>query len=77
RERYVEEGHYDKETGKYIFIEEYYNDWKNIQKTFRPYENSTGEVDSYRLKLALNDLAMAFLKVDEYLENKFNSIIVD
>lgn len=32
----------------------------------RPYDNGAGEVDYWRLELTLNDLAIAYLKVDEF-----------
>jgi hypothetical protein len=32
----------------------------------RPYDNGAGEVDNWRLELTLNDLAIAYLKVDEF-----------
>lgn len=32
----------------------------------RPYANGAGEVDFWRLELTLNDLAVAYLKVDEF-----------
>jgi hypothetical protein len=31
-----------------------------------PYDNTAGEVDHYRLELALNELGKAFLVVDEF-----------
>lgn len=35
-----------------------------------PYENSSGEVDFYRLELKLGDLAEGFLRVSEFLSNE-------
>jgi len=67
----MEECPYDSEEGEYIFMDEFYDDWKNAQEEIRPYENSSGEVDHYRLKLHLNDLGKTFLKLDEYLEGNF------
>lgn len=65
-----EECPYDNETGEYIFIEEFHDEWEERQPDVRAYANSAGEVDHYRLELQLNDLGMTFLKLDEYLESE-------
>lgn len=65
----LEECPYDSETGEYVFLDEFFDEWKAEQDEIRPYENSSGEVDHYRLKLQLNDLGKTFLKLDFYLEN--------
>lgn len=59
---------YDSEEGEYIYIEEFYEDWRDEQAEIRPYTNHSGEVDEYRLRLTLNDLGKSFLNVDRYLE---------
>lgn len=66
-----EECPYDSEEKEYIFIDEFYDGWKDQQKDIRPYENSYGEVDRYRFKLHLNDLGVTFLKLDAFLEGDF------
>ncbi|MGG3509832.1 DUF4365 domain-containing protein [Paenibacillus lautus] len=67
----LEECPYDSEEGEYIFVEEWYEEWKDAQEEIRPYSNSAGEVDHYRLKFELNDLGITFLKLDRYLESQF------
>ena len=40
------------------------------QSNLRPYGNSAGEVDHWRLELVLNDLGRAFLTVDGFAEGE-------
>ncbi|MTI67983.1 MAG: DUF4365 domain-containing protein [Firmicutes bacterium] len=67
----IEECPYDSETDEYIFVEEWWDEWKKSQEDIRPYSNSSGEVEHYRLELKLNDLGKTFLKLDRYLEGEF------
>ena len=61
--------HWDKE-GDY-FESEPYEDWhtKFDDVGLRPYANTAGEVDHWRLELVLNDLGKGFLVIDEFAEN--------
>lgn len=67
----LEECPYDNEIGEYIFFGEFYQEWKSSQPRIRPYQNSAGEVDSYRLLLSINDIGLSFLSLDNYLERKY------
>lgn len=60
---------WDKE-GDY-FESEPYEDWytKFDEVGLRPYANSAGEVDHWRLELVLNYLGKGFLAVDEFAEH--------
>lgn len=59
---------YDKEGDRFEI--ERYGDWhmQFHDILLRPYGNSSGEVDHWRLELVLNDLGRAFLLVDEFAE---------
>lgn len=68
-----EEGQYKLEEcpyidGEYIFYEKEFWEWRKLLPDIRPYENSSGEVDCYRLVLTLNHLGAIFLELNDYLE---------
>ncbi|MBR7830655.1 DUF4365 domain-containing protein [Actinospica sp. MGRD01-02] len=50
------------------FFTETFDDWRQtlIARGIRPYRNGAGEVDFFRLELALNELGKAFLVVDRF-----------
>lgn len=50
------------------FFSEPFTDWRRSRAAMgiRPYNNAAGEVDYYRLELALNELGKALLVVDEF-----------
>ncbi len=50
------------------FFTESFGDWRRtlLERGIRPYNNSAGEVDYYRLELTLNELGKAFLVVDKF-----------
>lgn len=62
---------FDKKTWKFVYpenvpsIEEWMRDHKNI----RPYRIGAHEVAFYQLVLELNDVAKAFLRVDDFINN--------
>jgi len=60
---------YDREGDR--LVSESFTDWqaKFDGVGLRPYKNSIGEVDHWRLELVLNDLGRGFLAVDEFAEN--------
>lgn len=71
-EDYEEEcGKWDSEDQKFYFFRSF-EDWKMGRSQggsgIRPYKNSAGEVDSYRLVLTLNKLGKSFLVVSEYID---------
>lgn len=53
------------------YFTESFDDWRRglVAKGTRPYKNAAGEVDYYRLELALNELGRSFLVVDEFATN--------
>jgi hypothetical protein len=60
---------YDNEGDR--FVSESFEEWRAGQlwgETLRPYSNSAGEVDNWRLELILNDLGRGFLAVEQFLE---------
>lgn len=61
---------YDDEGDRIVY--ESYEDWtaERIADGLRPYANSAGEVDSWRLELELNQLGKAFVVVNEFAEAK-------
>lgn len=61
-----EEGIWDDEDGVYITFGDF-DEWRARLPHLRPYGNSAGEVDHWRLELELNDLGRGFLAVDDYL----------
>lgn len=70
REAYeAEEGRYDKEDDT-VYYAQSFEDWHEFRRQdgLRPYGNSAGEVDQWRLELKLNQLGEAFLLVDEFAE---------
>jgi len=50
------------------FFTESFSDWSRglAARGVRPYDNTAGEVDYYRLELTLNELGRAFLVVDNF-----------
>jgi hypothetical protein len=50
------------------FFTESFDDWRRplVASGIRPYSNTAGEVDHYRLELTLNELGQAFLVVDDF-----------
>ncbi|KRC42721.1 DUF4365 domain-containing protein [Oerskovia sp. Root22] len=61
--------YYDNEGDR--IVREGYAEWRREwigDRTLRPYANSMGEVDSWRLELVLNDLGTSFLAVDRFAE---------
>jgi hypothetical protein len=50
------------------FFTESFDDWRQslVARGIRPYRNSAGEVDHYRLELTLSELGKAFLVVDKF-----------
>jgi hypothetical protein len=63
--------HYDREGDR--IVSEPYEDWRCAQigdGGLRPYANSAGEVDHWRLELVLNDLGRGFLAVDGFAEGE-------
>lgn len=63
----LDHGVWDSEDKEYFIDEDDYNEWKSRLPKIRPYGNSMGEVDQYRLLLRLNDLGAAFATVSAYL----------
>lgn len=61
-----EEGIWDNEDGVYITFGDF-GEWRAGLPRLRPYGNSAGEVDHWRLELELNGLGRGFLAVDDYL----------
>jgi hypothetical protein len=49
-------------------VRQNYSEWASSQhlEGLRPYANGAGEVDYWRLELALNRLGLAFLEVDHF-----------
>lgn len=66
----LENAVWDKEDGHYIIFGDK-ADYKSRLPKIRPYQNISGEVDCFRLKLTLNELGEAFLLLDDYLRNGF------
>lgn len=62
---------YDKEDGKHYEMFGF-DDWAlgRDLETLRPYSDSAGEVDHWRLELKLNELGRAFLLLDEFAEGE-------
>lgn len=63
--------HYDREGDR--IVSESYEEWtlgRSGADGLRPYANSAGEVDRWRLELTLNDLGKGFLAVDRFAEGK-------
>ncbi|MFC5177336.1 DUF4365 domain-containing protein [Nocardioides taihuensis] len=60
--------YYDNEGDR--IVTEDYDEWRGERgvEGLRPYANSAGEVDSWRLELKLNQLGDAFLLVNEFAE---------
>jgi hypothetical protein len=58
-------------------ITESYEDWRDgrLSRGLRPYAIKSDEVALWRLELSLNDLGMAFLRVDDYGLGEGNSLI--
>jgi hypothetical protein len=65
-----ETGIWDSEGKQYIGHVEDFGEWRQSRfgDQLRPYRNSMGEVDYWRLRVRLNELGESFLVVDEYLE---------
>lgn len=59
---------YDNEGDRIVY--ESYEDWKagHLAAGLRPYANSAGEVDSWRLELKLNQIGEAFIVVNGFAE---------
>jgi hypothetical protein len=62
---------YDKEDGKHYEMVGF-DDWAlgRDLEALRPYSNSAGEIDLWRLELKLNELGRAFLLLDEFAEGE-------
>jgi len=60
-------GIYDKEDGKYNVFGDF-EEYRNLLPKIRPY-SCDGEVASYRLIIALNEIGKAFLIIDTYLRS--------
>lgn len=60
--------YYDNEGDR--IVTEGYGEWRAASglEGLRPYANSAGEVDSWRLELKLNQLGEAFLLVNEFAD---------
>jgi hypothetical protein len=63
----LECGVWDSEDGRYIMHRSDFNEWRSQFADIRPYEIASGEVAQYRLELTLNQVAQAFLTLDQYL----------
>ena len=62
-----EECHYDKEDDTYYPVGLSRQEWDDLQPRIRPYSNSAGEVDNYRLVMTLNEIGKAFLLLENHI----------
>ena len=62
---------FDMETWKFVYPENVpsIEEWMEDNKNIRPYRIGAGEVAFYQLVLELNDVAKAFLMVDDFINN--------
>lgn len=62
-------GIWDPEDQKYISSTIEFIEYRNNLPEIRAIEDASGEMQTYRLEMLLNDLGLSFLKLNDYLEN--------
>ncbi len=68
-EFYANCGIWDSEEKQYIGTDMSFEEYSRDFSTIRPYANSSGEVEHYRLKMSLNKLGVSFLEIANFIEN--------